>query len=109
MFVGLVVIQAIADSKKWPPSRLTFSVSVHHCTDPFEISPKKDQAIVLNITKKEIPNKVYIEELNKRLKNDNSFLHISRVTRDRVFVVFDSASMESMLLEQVEHIETNND
>lgn len=85
-----------------------YSVSVQEFTDPNEIRPKDDQAIVLNLINKEIPNKTYAEELNKHVKNDNSFLYIARITRDRLCVVLDSAALASKLVDEVGFIEINN-
>lgn len=78
-------------------------VSVSDLGDPSEVRPKDDQAIVFEI-QRDVLNKEYILELNKFVKDDSSFLYISRISRDRLCVVLKDAAQAAMLVEDVGYI-----
>lgn len=82
-------------------------VSVQSLTDPTENRPKDDQAIVITI-QKDISNLTYCDELNKYIKDDKSFLYVSRISGDRLCVVFKEAEQAAMLVDQVGYIMVNN-
>lgn len=82
-------------------------VSVQSYSDPSEVRLKDDQAIIL-ATQKDVPILTYITELNKYVKNDNSFLFVSRISGERLCVVLDNAALASMLVEQVVSVSIND-
>lgn len=82
-------------------------VSVQSLTDPLEIRPKDDQAIVIQIDK-DVPNLTYCDELNKYINDEKSFLYVSRISGDRLCVVFKEATQTKQLVEQVRLITVNN-
>lgn len=80
-----------------------FFVPVKSFTDPSEVRPSDDQAIVFSI-RKDVPNKTYIEELNKYVQDPKSFLYVSRISRDRMCVVLQEAKQADMLVNQIQNI-----
>lgn len=68
-----------------------FFVSVQNYSDALEVRRKDDQLIVMEV-QRDVPTKTYVQELNKHVKNDQSFLYAARISRDRLCVVLDKAS-----------------
>ena len=83
-----------------------FVVSVDRYSDPSELRPKDDQVIVLEV-KKGLPNKIYTDELNKYIHDDNSFINVSRIGNERLCVVFEKAAQAALLVEQIGCITVN--
>lgn len=81
----------------------TAEFSVSALSDVGELRPKDDQAVVFDI-QRTIPNKEYVFELNKHIKDDSSFIYASRISRDRLCVVMRDAAQAAMLVEKVGHI-----
>ena len=82
------------------------SVTVADLDDSSEARPRDDQVISLPIDR-DTPNLVYVEELNKYVKNGKSFLYVSRVSRDRLCVVLERPEQAAMLVEEVKTIQVN--
>lgn len=83
------------------------SIDLSLYNDPSDHVPSDDQVITLLINK-EIPNLVYLEELNKHINNESSFLFVSRISRDRLCIVLETAAQATKLVEDVCYINVNN-
>lgn len=86
---------------------LPAEIRVKEFSDPNESVPSDDQAIVFSIDRT-IPNISYLRELNKYVKDDTSFLFVSRISRDRLCVVLREAAQASMLVDNVNNITVND-
>lgn len=76
-------------------------------SDVIEVRPKDDQAIVFKI-QKDIPNIVYADALNKLVDNEDSFLYFSRISGERICVVFDDAAIAERLVNKVRTFRVND-
>lgn len=81
-------------------------VYVKDLTDPDEVRPKDEQAIVFEI-EKDVPVRAYIEELNKHINDPKSFLYASRISGNRMCVVLATATQAKKLVEEVGAIKIN--
>lgn len=82
------------------------TVYVTDYSDPSESRPNDDQAIVLEI-EREVPIKVYMEELNKHINDPKNFLYGSRISSERLCVVMASAQLATKLVEEIGAIVVN--
>lgn len=87
---------------------LHHAISVQAYGDPSEVRLSDDQAIFMPI-KKDVPNKTYLDKLNAHIKDDKSFIYASRISGDRLCVVFSSASHAKLLVEQIGFIIVENE
>lgn len=83
-----------------------FFVSVQDNSDPKEVRPNDDQAIVFDADKF-TPTIDYLNELNKYVDDEDSFEYHSRISGDRICVVFTSAEIATKLIEEVGFFEVN--
>lgn len=80
-----------------------FYVPVQSFSDPTEVRPKDEQAIVLPICR-DTPNKIYVQKINEHIRDPKSFLYVYRISGERLCVVLKEASQAAMLVEQIQSI-----
>lgn len=84
-----------------------YFVNVVDYSEPSEIRPKDDQAIVFEADK-DVPIEEYLEELNKSIDDRKSFIYGNRISNDRILVVMATSEQASLLVEKVKQIKVNN-